>query len=151
MNFLKSLFFLIAFSTFICFQAEAQSKLRPTHVGIYHSGMVGQVAIGTDLNQKYFGDLRFQATDILETNFGIEGAVHRNLFQDDWFNLHVGFMAGYYFYDSIRLGIPVGFSIMPFENHRRFAILLEASPNVFLEGEFINIRANVGIRYTFRN
>lgn len=151
MNFLKSFFFLLAFSTFTCFQAEAQSKLRPSHVGIYHSGLVGQVAIGTDLNQKYFGDFRFQATDLLETNFGVEGAIHRNLFQDDWFNFHVGFMAGYYFDGGIRLGLPVGFSIMPFENHRRLAILLEASPNVFLESEFINLRANVGIRYTFRN
>lgn len=150
MIFLKRLLILVVFSTFICFQAEAQSKLRPTHVGVYHSGLVGQVAIGTDLNQKYFGDLRFQATDILETNFGIEGAVHRNLFQDDWFNFHVGFMAGYYFYDSIRLGIPVGFSIMPFENHRRFAILLEASPNVFINNEYFNLRSNIGIRYSFR-
>lgn len=146
----KRLFILVVFSTFFCIQVKAQSKLRPTHVGVYHSGLVGQVGIGTDVNQKYFGDLRFQATDILETNFGIEGAIHRNLFQDDWFNFHVGFMAGYYFHDSIRLGIPVGFSIMPFENHRRLAVLLEASPNVFLNNEFFNLRANLGIRYTFR-
>ncbi|WP_291783151.1 hypothetical protein [Cecembia sp.] len=150
MAFRKRLFILIVFSIFFCIQLQAQSKLRPTHVGIYHSGLVGQVAIGTDLNQKYFGDLRFQATDILETNFGIEGALHRNLFQDDWFNFHIGLMAGYYFYDSIRLGIPVGFSIMPFENHRRFSILLEASPNVFLNNEYFNLRSNIGIRYSFR-
>lgn len=141
---------ILVFSIIFCVQAQAQSKLRPAHVGVYHSGLVGQVAIGTDLNQKYFGDIRFQANDILETSFGIEGSLNRNLVRDDWFNFHIGFMAGYHFNDNMRIGVPIGFTIMPFENHKRFAILMEASPNVFLSNDFFNLRANIGLRYTFR-
>jgi hypothetical protein len=166
MIFLKRLLILMVFSTIICLQAEAQSKLRPTHVGIYQSNMVGQVAIGTDLNQKYFGDLRFTANDFSNTSFGIEGSFNRNLHQSDWFNFHLGLMLGYYFprngftniggvyysgNDEVRLGLPFGFSVMPFEPHRNFAFLLEATPNIFPQSGYGSLRANLGIRYTFRN
>ncbi|WP_228780105.1 hypothetical protein [Aquiflexum lacus] len=138
------------FASTLMANAQEKSKLRPAHVGVYHSGLVGQVAIGTDLNQKYFGDIRFQANDILETSFGIEGSLNRNLVRDDWFNFHIGFMVGYHFNDNMRIGVPIGFTIMPCENHKRFAILMEASPNVFLSNDFFNLRANIGLRYTFR-
>ena len=128
----------------------AQSALRPTFAGIYQSGLVGQAGIGTDIEQKHFGELRFGANDVLESRFGIEGHFNRNIHQSDWFNFHAGLMLGYYFYDEVRFGIPLGFTIKPIENHRNFAILMEATPNVFTLSSYFNLRVNLGIRYTFR-
>lgn len=150
MVFQKRLLIIIVFSIFFCIHAQAQSKFRPTHVGIYHSGITGQVAIGTDFENRYFGDIRFAAPDILDTQFGFEGSFNRNLVQDDWFNFSVGVMAGYYFYDAVRLGLPIGFTVKPIENHRNFAVLLEATPNIFTDSGYGSLRANIGIRYTFR-
>ncbi|AFL84512.1 hypothetical protein Belba_1930 [Belliella baltica DSM 15883] len=134
-----------------CSCVYAQSALRPTFAGIYHSGLVGQVGIGTDIEKKHFGELRFGATDVLEASFGIEGHFNRNIHQSDWFNFHAGLMLGVYFYDEARIGIPLGFTIKPIENHRNFAILMEATPNVFTMSSYFNLRANLGIRYTFRS
>ncbi|MFN3802999.1 hypothetical protein [Belliella pelovolcani] len=130
--------------------ANAQSKLRPTFAGVYQSGLVGQVGIGTDVDQKYFGEIRIGANDVLDADFGIEGHFSRNLYRSDWFNFHTGAMFGYYFYSSARIGLPIGFTIKPIESHRNFAILMEATPNVFTFDSYVNLRASLGIRYTFR-
>ena len=143
----------VVFSTIFSVHLQAQSKIAPVHAGVYFSGLKGQVAIGTDIEQKYFGELRFGANDVLDSPFGIEVLIHRNLVREEWFNFHLGLMAGPYF-DSgdVRIGIPLGFTIKPFENHRRFAFLMEATPNVFVDnvGSYANLRANLGLRYTFR-
>ncbi len=141
---------IFVFLTIFHVQAQEPSKFRPAHVGIYHSGLTGQVAIGTDFDNRYFGDIRFGAADLLETRFGIEGSVNRNLFQDEWFNFSAGIMVGYYFYEDARLGLPLAFTIKPFENHRSFAFLLEATPNIFADSGYASLRANIGIRYLFR-
>lgn len=141
--------FVVFFSIMFCTKVEAQSALRPTYAGIYHSGILGQVGIGTDIDRKYFGELRFTASDILEAQFGIEGSVNRNVYRDDWFNFHVGIMAGYYFSGNPRFGVPIGFTIKPIENHRNFAVVIEATPNFFTDG-YTNLRGNIGLRYTFR-
>lgn len=143
------------FFAFIAFaisysNSYSQSALRPTFAGVYQSGLVGQVGIGTDIEKKHFGELRFGANDVLESRFGIEGHFNRNIHQSDWFNFHTGLMLGYYFYGEVRFGIPVGFTIKPIENHRNFAILMEATPNVFTSSMYFNLRANLGVRYTFR-
>ncbi|WP_245812644.1 hypothetical protein [Belliella buryatensis] len=130
--------------------ANAQSKLRPTFAGVYQSGLVGQVGIGTDNEKKYFGEIRFGANDVLETGFGIEGHFNRNIYKSDWFNFHAGAMFGYVFYSSARIGLPIGFTIKPIESHRNFAILMEATPNVFTSDSYVNLRASLGVRYTFR-
>lgn len=140
---------IVVFLILICTNVNAQSALRPTYAGIYQSGIIGQVGIGTDLERKYFGEIRFIAADILEAQFGIEGSVNRNLYRDDWFNFHVGIMAGYYSFGDIRLGVPIGFTIKPIENHRNFAVVMEATPNFFTDG-YTNLRGNIGLRYTFR-
>lgn len=141
---------IIVFSAFFCIYVQAQSVIAPVHAGVYYSGLKGQVAIGTDIEKKYFGELRFGANDVLDSPFGIEALFHRNLVREEWFNFHLGFMAGVYFEsDDLRVGIPLGFTIKPFENHRRLAFLMEATPNVFVESYF-NLRANLGLRYTFR-
>lgn len=150
MNKIKIIFAFIAFALSYS-NAFSQNALRPTFVGVYQSGLVGQVGFGTDVEKKYFGELRFGANDVLESSFGIEGNFNRNIHQSDWFNFHTGLMLGYYFYDEVRFGIPLGLTIKPIENHRNFAILMEATPNVFMESSYFNLRANVGIRYTFRS
>ncbi|MCH7398295.1 hypothetical protein MM236_09855 [Belliella sp. DSM 107340] len=128
----------------------SQSALRPEFAGVYHSGLMGQVGIGTNLDRKYFGEIRFGANDVLNSSFGIEGHFNRNIYKDDWFNFHVGVMLGYYFYDQVRAGLPLGLTIKPIENHRNFAFLIEATPNIFVDEGYANLRANIGIRYTFR-
>ncbi|MGY6521390.1 MAG: hypothetical protein ACXIUD_06655 [Mongoliitalea sp.] len=149
----QQILLVVAFLTVVIVQAQAQSKIAPTHAGVYYSGLKGQVAIGTDIEQKYFGELRFGANDILESPFGIEALIHRNLVREEWFNFHLGLMVGPYFESgNIRIGVPIGFTIKPFENHRKLAFLMEATPNAFVDnlGSYINLRANLGLRYTFR-
>lgn len=144
---------IVIFSIMFCVQVQAQRKIAPVHAGVYYSGLKGQVAIGTDIEKKYFGELRFGANDILDSPFGIEALIHRNLVRDEWFNFHLGLMVGPYFRSGdFRIGIPLGFTIKPFENHRRLAFLMEATPNAFVDnfGSYANLRANLGLRYTFR-
>lgn len=143
---------MVVFTTGFCVQVLAQSKIAPVHAGIYYSGLKGQVAIGTDIEKKYFGELRFGANDVLESPFGIEALIHRNLVREEWFNFHLGLMVGPYFESgNLRVGVPLGFTLKPFENHKQLAFLMEATPNAFIDiGSYFNLRANVGLRYTFR-
>ncbi|MCH7414725.1 hypothetical protein MM213_14590 [Belliella sp. R4-6] len=147
----KKVFFIsLVLLAIVSSRSFSQSALRPTFAGVYHSGLKGQVGIGTDIDQKYFGEIRFGANDVLETSFGIEGLFNRNIYKDEWFNFHAGLMLGYYFYDEFRIGIPLGFTIKPIENHRNFAVLMEATPNTFGGSRYTNLRASIGVRYTFR-
>lgn len=117
------------------------------HAGIYHGGLIGQIGIGTNFENKNFGELRFSASDIIDYPFNIEGYFNRNFVQGEWYNLHAGIMLGYSFYEDIRFGIPVGMTFKPIKDHRQFGILLEATPNYFFGGA--NLRANIGVRYNF--
>lgn len=119
------------------------------HAGIYHGGIIGQVGIGTNFENKNFGELRFSASDIVNYPFNIEGYFNRNFIQSDWYNIHAGLMLGYSFYEDIRLGLPIGMTFKPIKEHRQFGILLEAMPNYFLGNP--NLRASIGIRYNFSN
>ncbi|WP_194776569.1 hypothetical protein [Pararhodonellum marinum] len=149
MTFRKTLLFIFVLSGFYSFHTQAQSKLQPIHVGVYHSGITGQVGIGSDMDKAYFGELRFSASDVLDYAFGIEGYFNKNLVRDDWYNIHLGLSLGYYFSDEVRLGIPIGMTFKPIQSNRNFGVLLEAMPNAFLASEFFNLRANIGLRYSF--
>ncbi|MFD2033279.1 hypothetical protein ACFSKL_00675 [Belliella marina] len=133
----------------VSIKANSQSVFREAFAGVYHSGIVSQVGIGTDFDRKYYGEIRFSAADVLDQQFGIEGQFSRNWVRDDWFNFHTGLMLGYYFHEYVRVGVPLGFTIKPIENHRNFAILMEATPNIFVEEGYANLRANIGVRYSF--
>jgi hypothetical protein len=130
-------------------KGQAQSKLSPVHVGVYHSGITGQIGIGTDLEKRYFGELRLMASDVLDYPFGFEGYLNRNLKKDDWYNFHVGFSLGYFFNDAVRMGLPIGLTLKPIQSNRNFGILMEAMPNYFFRSDNFNLRANIGLRYSF--
>lgn len=87
-NYLLFLFILGYYSTS---QAQAQ-----VHVGVYHSGVINQVGVGTETEKKFFGELRFLATDLVDFPNGVEALGHANLKRGDWVNLHAGLMFGFF-------------------------------------------------------
>lgn len=139
---------------FTCFcllfftEAFSQSKIKPFHAGIYQGGIVTQVAFGTDFEKQYFGELRFTASDVLNYPFGVEGYFNRNLKRTDWYNIHLGVMLGVMEFGNVRAGLPLGVTIKPIEGHRNFGVLLEATPNFFIDNGF-GLRGDLGIRYSF--
>lgn len=139
-----TLLFIMFGSLFIDAQAQV-------HVGVYHSGLINQVGVGTDNEKKFFGEMRVLATDLIDFPNGVEALGHINLKRGEWVNLHAGLMFGVFFEGggSSRVGIPLGLTFKPIQAHRNFAILMEATPNTYIEGGFA-IRSNIGIRYSFR-
>jgi len=147
MNTIRNFAIILIFGLFISIQSHAQ-----VHVGVYHSGLINQVGVGTDNEKQYFGELRLLATDIIDFPFGVEGMFHRNFKRGEWVNLHAGIMLGINDEGNGRLGIPLGLTFKPIAAHRNFAVLIEATPNVYLSpgsGD-ISIRTNIGLRYSFR-
>lgn len=144
MNKIRSFAIILIFGVFISIQAHAQ-----VHVGVYHSGLINQVGVGTDNEKKYFGELRLLATDLIDFPFGVEGMFHRNFKRGEWVNLHAGIMLGVFEGDSQRIGVPLGLTFKPIAAHRNFAVLMEATPNIYTSGTFA-IRSNIGLRYSFR-
>ncbi len=120
------------------------------HVGVHHSGLVNQIAVGSDIDRKYFGELRILATDLVDFPFGVEGLFHRNFKQTDWYNLHAGLMVGVFEFGSVRVGVPLGLSFKPIAAHRNFSLLMEGTPNFYPDAGSFNIRGSLGLRYTFR-
>jgi len=122
------------------------------HVGVYHSGLINQVGVGTDNEKKYFGELRVLATDLVDFPNGVEVLGHRNFKTGDWVNLHAGLMFGVFFeaFSAKKAGIPLGLTFKPIQEHRNFAILMEATPILNFGAGSIALRSNIGLRYTFR-
>jgi len=121
------------------------------HVGVYHSGFINQIGIGTDNEKQYFGELRFLATDLVDFPFGMEAMFHRNFRRGEWLNLHAGIMLGIFEEgSSARVGVPLGLTFKPIAAHRNFAILMEATPNIYPDSGNFAIRSNIGLRYSFR-
>jgi hypothetical protein len=144
MNKIRSFAIILIFGLFISIQAHAQ-----VHVGVYHSGFINQVGVGTDNEKKYFGELRLLATDLIDFPLGVEGMFHKNFKRGEWVNLHAGIMLGIFEEADARVGIPLGLTFKPIAAHRNFAILMEATPNIYTSGTFA-IRSNIGLRYSFR-
>jgi hypothetical protein len=146
MNTIRQFAIILIFGIFISIQSQAQ-----VHVGVYHSGSINQVGIGTDNEKKYFGELRLLATDIIDFPFGVEGLFHRNFRRGDWVNLHAGIMLGILENGSnAKVGLPLGLTFKPIAAHRNFAILMEATPFIYPDTGYFAIRSNIGLRYSFR-
>lgn len=136
----------LIFGVFISIQLQAQ-----VHVGVYHSGYINQVGVGTDNEKLYFGELRLLATDIIDFPFGVEGMFHRNFNRGEWVNLHAGIMLGILENgNNAKVGLPLGLTFKPIAAHRNFAILMEATPNIYTGSGTFAIRSNIGLRYSFR-
>ena len=145
MQLFKTLFLILIIS--ICSSSLAHSQIT---AGVYSNGIFTQVGIGTDPEKKFFGEGRLFAGDFFNDFFGVEVLGQYNLKQSEWHNLSGGLMLGYYerVDDGIRVGLPVLLAIKPIENHRAFAVILEATP--FYNGG-LALRGNMGIRYTIGN
>lgn len=111
-------------------------------VGVYHSDLIAQIGVGTSIEKKFFGELRFLATDRLELDFGAEAIGQYNFYRSEWYNIHGGLMVGHYGEGAI--GLPIGTTIKPILSFRRLGILMEATPYV-LSSDFF-LRGNLGLR-----
>lgn len=129
---------------FLCF-SRAFSQVQ---VGIYHSGLSAQIGVGTDIEKKFFGELRFLAPDRLELDLGIEAIGQYNFYRSEWYNLHGGVMLGFFGDFGIgpeaSIGLPFGTTIKPISTFRRLGILMEATP--YLLGDQVFLRGNLGLR-----
>ncbi|WP_215225260.1 hypothetical protein [Echinicola shivajiensis] len=139
MNYLKLSFFAV-----ILFFTAQLSKAQVT-AGLYTNSFSTQVGIGTNPEKKFFGEARLFAGDFLQNAYGIEAVGQYNFIQSDWYNLSGGLMVSYLEFDENRIGLPVLLAIKPIENHRKLALILEATP--LFDGE-VGLRGNFGLRYT---
>lgn len=139
MNFKMMVFALVLF---IFFPLISQAQV---HVGIYHSGITGQIGVGTNNEKKFFGELRLFAPDRLELDLGLEVMGSYNFSTSEVLNIHGGLMLGYY--GAAAIGLPFGITVKPFRELRNLGILLEATPNIL--GSELYLRSNLGLRYRF--
>lgn len=132
---------MLLFQAFITSFAHAQVT-----VGAYSNGILTQLAVGTDPEEKFFGEGRLFAGDFLNRYFGAEAIGQYNFHQSEWYNASAGLMVGYYDFDNgARVGIPVLLAFKPISNHLAFAIMMEATP--MFNGS-LGLRGNFGLRYT---
>ncbi|TDQ17216.1 hypothetical protein DFQ04_1868 [Algoriphagus boseongensis] len=131
-------YILILFFGLVSF-GQAFSQVQ---VGVYHSGLSSQVGVGTNIEKKFFGEIRFLATDRLELDFGAEAIGQYNFYQSEWYNLHGGLMIGYY--GDGAVGLPFGATIKPISAFQRLGILMEATPYILSDQFFL--RGNIGLR-----
>lgn len=127
---------------FLLFLLSFGKTFSQVQVGVYHSGISAQVGVGTNIEKKFFGELRFWAPDRLNLDLGIEAVGQYNFYRSEWYNLHGGLMLGY-FRDG-AIGLPVGATIKPISSFQRFGILMEATP--YILGGDLFLRANLGLR-----
>ncbi|WP_026950680.1 hypothetical protein [Algoriphagus mannitolivorans] len=117
-------------------------------VGIYHSGTMAQIGVGTDIEKKFFGELRFLAPDRIELDHGVEVIGQYNFYRTEWYNLHGGLMVGFFGDLSIgpdaAIGLPLGTTIKPISAFQRLGILMEATPYILSDQFFL--RGNIGLR-----
>ncbi len=144
---------IIYFSALFFFVFEFQTHAQIS-AGIYRLSSETFAAIGTDSDNKIFGEARVSTG----SNVGIEGTFGYNFIQRDEVNFYSGIHLGNRGNsDGIYLGVPLGVLIKPFSETRNFGILLEASPIFMSErgrqpGERGRnyFRAGLGLKYTFR-
>jgi hypothetical protein len=131
----KSLLFFIVLLFFGTFESHAQIS-----AGVYRLSSATFAAIGTDPDQKIFGEARVSAGGRvdLEATFGY------NFVQTAEVNFYSGFHIGGR--NGLYAGIPLGVLVKPFAN-KDFGFLMEASP-IFASGQYF--RAGLGLKYTFR-
>ena len=126
----------------------AQEKLSPIYLGVYNSGDVNFISIGSNFEKKYFGELRLTSGNRSNFDFTAEGIFNRNLVQKENINFHIGAMIGFSEHDNRAVGhfgLPLGLTIKPFPSDRNFAFLIEAMPNTY--DYRVNVRGSLGLRY----
>ncbi|GAB3653304.1 hypothetical protein GCM10028791_23390 [Echinicola sediminis] len=139
-------FLILSLTAFLFLQHESRAQIS---AGVYQLSTGTFAAIGSDPDNKMFGEARVQAG----RNVDVEGTFGYNFVKKDEVNFYSGFHLGVDDQGSeneLYLGIPLGVLVKPFPSTRNFGFLLEASP-IFPTGERDNyFRAGLGLKYTFR-
>lgn len=118
-------------------------------VGVYSNGLLHQLAVGSNPDNKFFGEARILAGDEYNRFFSLEGIGQIALKRSDWHDISGGLMVGYHgSSDQARIGLPFLLAIKPIEAHRNLAVMLEATPMYSYD---IALRGSLGVRYTITN
>ncbi|MGY6742535.1 MAG: outer membrane insertion C- signal [Cecembia sp.] len=135
---------LLVISTVLFFATVYQANAQIA-AGIYRLSSATFASIGTDPDNKMFGEARVSTGG----RVGIEGTFGYNFVQSDEVNFYSGFHLGTEGNrDGFYLGVPLGLLVKPF-NAKNFGFTMEASPIFPTErGNFF--RAGLGLKYTFR-
>ncbi|MCC5937066.1 MAG: outer membrane insertion C- signal [Lunatimonas sp.] len=113
--------------------------------GVYRLSSSTFASIGTDPDQKIFGEARVSTG----RRVGIEGTFGYNFVQREDVNFYSGFHLGNEPRENLYLGIPLGLFIKPFTANRHFGFMMEASP-IFPRHSGNYFRAGIGLKYVFR-
>lgn len=138
---MKKLFLL----TVTLFFAWVTASNAQVSAGVYRLSSVTYASIGSDPDQKIFGEARVSTGE----RIGIEGTFGYNFIQRDEVNFYSGAHLGNQPSDGLYLGIPLGILIKPFTASRNVGLSMEASP-IFPLDSRTYFRAGIGLRYTFR-
>lgn len=118
-------------------------------VGMYSNGLLHQIGVGSNPENKFFGEARLLAGDYYNRFFSAEAVGQINIKRSHWHDVSGGLMVGYDgSLDRARVGLPFLLAIKPIEAHRNLAVILEATPMYSYD---IALRGNLGIRYTIGN
>lgn len=132
----KSLLVFLTLILLVTFESHAQVS-----AGVYRLSSATFAAIGTDPDQKIFGEARISTGWRVD----LEGTFGYNFVQTSDVNFYSGFHIGGR--RGLYAGIPLGLLVKPFSN-KDFGLMMEASP-IFTSGpEYF--RAGLGLKYTFR-
>jgi len=135
---------LLVFSALLFFGPIYQTHAQIS-AGIYRLSSATFASIGTDPDNKMFGEARVSTGG----SIGIEGIFGYNFVQSDEVNFYSGFHLGTEGNrDGFYLGVPLGLLVKPFTS-KNFGFTMEASP-IFPSERGNFFRAGIGLKYTFR-
>ena len=135
---------LLVFSALLFFGTIYQTHAQIS-AGIYRLSSATFASIGTDPDNKMFGEARVSTGG----SIGIEGIFGYNFVQSDEVNFYSGFHLGTEGNrDGFYLGVPLGLLVKPFTS-KNFGFTMEASP-IFPSERGNFFRAGIGLKYTFR-
>lgn len=135
---------LLVFSMLLFFATVLHAQAQIS-AGVYRLSSATFASIGTDPDNKIFGEARVSAGG----RVGIEGTFGYNFVQSSDVNFYSGFHLGSEGdRDGFYLGVPLGVLVKPF-TAKNFGFLMEASP-IFPNERGTYFRAGIGLKYTFR-
>lgn len=138
---------IVVLSIFMLLTILVESKAQVS-AGVYRLSSHTFAAIGSDPDNKVFGEARFSTG----RRVGLEGTLGYNFVQRSDVNFYSGFHLGVdnNWENDFYLGVPFGLLIKPFAESRNFGFLMEASPVIRTDSGNAFFRAGLGLKYTFR-
>jgi hypothetical protein len=130
---------------FLIFLGEVNAQVS---AGVYRLSSNTFAAIGSDPDNKVFGEARFSTG----SRVGLEGTLGYNFIQRTDVNFYSGFHLGVdnNWDNDFYLGVPLGLLVKPFSASSNFGFMMEASPIIRTDSGNAFFRAGLGLKYTFR-